>query len=62
MFSQNFQKSFTGKWNWKMKPGNDSIGRVLSVGYPGTRNPGTALTLTDLIMKRCKVDDGSKIL
>ena len=28
MSSQNFQKSFRGKWNRKMEPGNDSFSRV----------------------------------
>ena len=28
MFSQNFKKSFTGNWNWKMEPSNDMFGRV----------------------------------
>ena len=32
MFSQNFQKSFTGNWNRKIEPGNDSFGRVSGYG------------------------------
>ena len=35
MFIQNLQKSFTGNWNRKMEPGNDSFGRVS--GYSDTR-------------------------
>ena len=38
MFSRNFKKSFTGNWNWKMEPGNESFG-----GYLGIQVPGTAL-------------------
>ena len=35
MFSQNFQKSFTGNGNRKMEAGNDSFGRVSRYRIPG---------------------------